>query len=159
MSWNAGHLGQQRWAEIKTWLDFEAEKYCDILILSLQETHWKESSEFTVAGWYGVFSGSSAVASSRQACSSSKDRKQAVSKSNKTPPTAAADGLMVLFSPRFNKAQIRWKEWQTGRVLEVRAYWVGARLAMLAVYQHVWSSFKTQQDNRSDRVPQRNTSS
>ena len=38
------------------------------------------------------------------------------------------------------------------RVLEVRAYWAGARIAFIAVYQHVWSSNTTQQDNRGDRA-------
>ena len=28
MSWNAGHLGQQQWGELKTWLAAEAEQYC-----------------------------------------------------------------------------------------------------------------------------------
>ena len=48
MSWNAGHLGQQQWGKLKTWLAAEAEQYCDVLVL--QETHWKESSEFRVSG-------------------------------------------------------------------------------------------------------------
>ena len=46
MSWTAGHLGQQQWGELKTWLAAEAEQYCDVL--AQQETHWKESSEFRV---------------------------------------------------------------------------------------------------------------
>ena len=56
LSWNAGHLGQQRWAEIKTWLAADAAQYCDVLIL--QETHWKASSEFTVSGLYYISSAS-----------------------------------------------------------------------------------------------------
>ena len=47
MSWNAGHLGQQQWSEINTWLQLEAEKMRDVLVL--QETHWQESAEFTVS--------------------------------------------------------------------------------------------------------------
>ena len=71
---------------------------------------------------------------------------------------------MVLLSPTVNKAQIRWKEWITGRVLEVKAYWAAARLVIMAAHQHVWSFFKTQHDNRSviltktvKQVPQRGT--
>ena len=56
MSWTAGHLGQQQWGELKTWLAADAEQHCDILVL--QETHWKESSEFRVSGWYCVSSAS-----------------------------------------------------------------------------------------------------
>ena len=59
---------------------------------------------------------------------------------------------MVLLSPKFQKRQIRWKEWATGRVLEVRAFLSGSRITFLAVYQHVWSSNKTQQHNKSDRA-------
>ena len=64
MSWNAGHLGQQQWAEIKTWLQLEADKVCDVLIL--QEAHWQESAEFTVSGWYRVSSASKRTASQRK---------------------------------------------------------------------------------------------
>ena len=56
MSWNAGHLGQQKWGELRTWLAAEADRHCDILVL--QETHWNESSEFRVSGWYCVSSAS-----------------------------------------------------------------------------------------------------
>ena len=56
MSWNAGHLGQQQWGELKTWLAAEAEQYCDVLIL--QETHWTATTEFAVSGWYCVSSAS-----------------------------------------------------------------------------------------------------
>ncbi|CAE7499751.1 unnamed protein product [Symbiodinium microadriaticum] len=71
---------------------------------------------------------------------------------SKAPSVTHADGLMVPLSPKFKKSQIRWKEWRTGRILEVRAFLSGARITFLAVYQHVWSSNKTQQDNRSDRA-------
>ena len=50
LSWNAGHLGQQQWAEVKSWLHTEAREMCDVLVL--QETHWKETAEFSAAGWY-----------------------------------------------------------------------------------------------------------
>ena len=133
-------------SEIKTWLQLEVEKFCDILVL--QETQWQESTEFTVSGWYCVSSASKKTVNSRQAGAIGKT---SVDSDGKAPSTTAADGLMVLFSPRFNKAQIRWKEWITGQVLDVRDYWAGARKAILAVYQHVWSSYKTQQDNRGDR--------
>ena len=59
---------------------------------------------------------------------------------------------MVLVSPKFQKKQVRWKEWITGRVLEVRAFMAGSRITFLATYQHVWSSNNTQQDNKSDRA-------
>ena len=59
LSWNAGHLGQQQWAEIKSWLQTEAKQVCDILVL--QETHWQASAEFSTAGWYCISSASEYV--------------------------------------------------------------------------------------------------
>ena len=149
MSWNAGHLGHQQWAEIKTWLQLEADKVCDVLIL--QETHWQESAEFTVSGWYCISSASKRAASQRKPRKEPKQSKDPQSASS-APSTTRADGLMVLLSPKFHSKQIRWKEWTTGRVLEIRAFLAGSRITFLAVYQHVWSSHKTQQDNKTDRA-------
>ena len=149
MSWNAGHLGHQQWAEIKTWLRLEADKVCDVLIL--QETHWHESAEFTVSGWYCISSASKPTASQRKPRKENKQSQDPQSTSS-APSTTRADGLMVLLSPKFHAKQIRWKEWTTGRVLEVRAFLAGSRITFLAVYQHVWSSHKTQQDNKTDRA-------
>ena len=59
---------------------------------------------------------------------------------------------MVLLSPKFQNKQVRWREWITGRVLEVRAFMAGSRITFLAAYQHVWSSNNTQQDNKADRA-------
>ena len=56
LSWNAGHLGQQQWSEIKSWLATEADQLCDVLVL--QETHWQATAEFTAADWYCVSSAS-----------------------------------------------------------------------------------------------------
>ena len=56
LSWNAGHLGQQQWSEIMSWLSTEASQTCDILVL--QETHWQTTAEFTASGWYCVSSAS-----------------------------------------------------------------------------------------------------
>ena len=149
MSWNAGHLGQQQWTEIKTWLQLEADKVCDVHIL--QETHWQESAEFTVSGWYCISSASKPAASQRKPRKEPKPSTGTQAR-QLAPCVTKVDGLMVLLSPKFQKKQIRRKEWTTGRVLEVRAFLAGSRSTFLAVYQHVWSSAKTQQDNKSDHV-------
>ena len=52
----AGHLGQQQWSEVKSWLLTEASQTCDVLVL--QETHWQATAEFTASGWYCVSSAS-----------------------------------------------------------------------------------------------------
>eukprot|EP00439_Symbiodinium_sp_Y106_P047332 s2836_g6.t1 len=54
LSWNAGHLGAQQWAEVKAWLHTGASDSCDLP--ALQETHWNETAEFTVEGWQCVSS-------------------------------------------------------------------------------------------------------
>ena len=38
LSWNAGHLGVQQWAEVTAWLHTGASDSCDVM--ALQETHW-----------------------------------------------------------------------------------------------------------------------
>ena len=38
VSWNAGHLGNQQWTEVRDWLRSEAGATCDVFML--QETHW-----------------------------------------------------------------------------------------------------------------------
>ena len=52
-------------------------------------------------------------------------------------------GVMVLLSPRIPAKSLRWKEHAAGRALEVRFDWQGARVTVVAVYQHVWSPAKT----------------
>ncbi|CAE6945196.1 unnamed protein product [Symbiodinium natans] len=53
LTWNAGHLGQQQWAELRTWLRTASDQYD---VIALQETHWQESTEFDVEGWHCVSS-------------------------------------------------------------------------------------------------------
>ena len=149
LSWNAGHLGEQQWAEVKTWLQDGAARDWDVIVL--QETHWEETAEFSVSGWYCVSSASPPSGSPTQKAprGSRKGRKRGP---DQGPSTTAADGVMVLLSPQFDCTKVRWKEWQPGRVLEVRADWHGSRLSLAALYQHVWSSQKPQHDNTADRA-------
>ena len=68
------------------------------------------------------------------------------------PSVARADGVMVLMSPRVPAKSVRWKEHVVGRALEVRFDWQGARVIVVAVYQHVWSPAKTVHNDRQDRA-------
>ena len=147
MSWNAGHVGQQQWGELKTWLASDAKHYCDVLIM--QETHWKSSSEFTVSGWYCI---SSASQEPDLGVVPPKGRRRSRKDNTQGPSTTRADGVMVFLSPTFDKKKIRWKEWSPGRVLEVRADWQGSRITIASVYQHAWSAAKTIQANKDDRA-------
>ena len=166
LSWNAGHLGQQQWAEIKSWLQTEARQVCDILVL--QETHWQASAEFSTAGWYCISSASEYVPTEEDktlggsaqpvptapagAWPNKPRPKRKNLRGSKGPSTTKADGVMVLLSPEVPTHTVRWKEHVQGRVLETRFDWHGARTTVMAVYQHVWSPAKTVQANKQDRA-------
>ena len=111
MSWNAGHLGQQQWGELKTWLAADADRHCDVLVL--QETHWKESSEFRVSRWYCVSSASTPAPNKQSKAPNA--RRKSGRNTQDGPSTARADGVMILFSPKFDAKCIRWKEWLHGQ--------------------------------------------
>ena len=164
LSWNAGHLGQQQWAEIKSWLQTEAKHVCDVL----QETHWQATAEFSVAGWYCVSSASEYVPTKEDTTlgglaqpaptqpagalpNQPRPRRKSL-RGSKGPSTTKADGVMVLLSPEVPTNTVRWKEHKQGRLLETRFDWHGARATVLAVYQHVWSPAKTVQANKQDRA-------
>ena len=166
LSWNAGHLGQQQWAEIKSWLQTEAKQVCDVLVL--QETHWQATAEFSVAGWYCISSASEYVPTvedktlggSAQPAptvpagalpNQPRPRRKSL-RGSKDPSTTKADGVMVLLSSEVSGITVRWKEHLKGRLLETRFDWHGARTTVLAVYQHVWSPAKTVQANKQDRA-------
>ena len=166
LSWNAGHLGQQQWAEIKSWLQTEAKQVCDVLVL--QETHWQATAEFSVAGWYCISSASEYVPTEEDKIlgglaqhaptlpagalpNKPRPRRKSL-RGSKGPSTTKADGVMVLLSPEVPTNTVRWKEHLQGRLLETRFDWHGARTTVLAVYQHVWSPAKTVQANKQDRA-------
>ena len=162
LSWNAGHLGQQQWSEVKSWLLTEASQTCDVLVL--QETHWQATAEFTASGWYCVLSASpddtlKAKKSKKGRGGTAHTVKEAEARPESSqdqtqsgPSVARADGVMVLMSPRVAAKSVRWKEHVVGRALEVRFDWQGARVTVVAVYQHVWSPAKTVHNNRQDRA-------
>ena len=108
LSWNAGHLGQQQWSEIKSWLSTEASQTCDILVL--QETHWQTTAEFTASGWYCVSSASPddtlrAKRAERDAGARAQTNKDAEARPESNsqdqhqlgPSVVRADGVMVSF--------------------------------------------------------------
>ena len=166
LSWNAGHLGQQQWAEIKSWLQTEARQVCDIFVL--QETHWQATAEFSTAGWYCISSASEYVPTEEDktlggtaqpaptvpagALPNKPRPKRKSLRGSKGPSTTKADGVMVLLSPEIPTNTVRWKEHVKGRLLETRFDWHGARTSVLTVYQHVWSPAKTVQGNKQDRA-------
>ena len=129
----------------------------------MQETHWQATAEFSSSGWYCVLSASPAddtlkAAKSKKGCGGQAHHKaearpaSSQEGSHSGPSVVRADGLMVLLSPRIAAKSVRWKAHVVGRVLEVRLDWQGARVTVIAVYQHVWSPAKTVHQNRQDRA-------
>ena len=157
LSWNPGHVGAQQWSELKDWPRTEADSVC----LLVQETHWSSTSQFAVAGWTCVVSASPKTpqTSSKQVPKSKGRKPKNLPVPDIDPQPAAvedtsltkADGVIVLLSPRINPGQIRWREHKIGRLLEVRFVFAGCPYVVLCVYQHVWSSSKSPQQNRKDR--------
>ena len=152
LSWNAGHLGVQQWAEIRTWLREDSSSVCDVLVL--QETHWNETAEFDVEGWHCISSAKkgAARAPKKKAAPGQRPEMKAASQQDPQLDTSRADGVMVLLSKRIPANQVRWREIRKGRLLQVIFPWMGTRVHLAAVYQHAWSSKKTIQQNKEDRA-------
>ena len=154
ISWNPGHLGVQQWSEIKDWLSQEATSVCDVLLL--QETHWSSSAQFSVSGW-------TCISSASDTPPKTEPQSRGRGRGSKAPkpqqhwtdeadvPASRADGVMALLSPKIASGQIRWREHVVGRVLEIRFRLGGSPHVVMCVYQHVWSSAKTPQQNRKVR--------
>ena len=125
LNWNAGGLSSAVYQELIAWLD-EQHKYQVIL---LQETHWPQSSDFTSGNWLCIHSASD--------------------------PAEAHDryaGVMVMLSKRhFRDPAVH--EIHKGRILHVRATHIAtnAPVDILGVYQHVWRSHLTAQQNHDLR--------
>ena len=152
LSWNAGHLGVQQWAEIRAWLREDSSSVCDVLVL--QETHWNETAEFDVEGWHCISSAKkgAARAPKKKAAPGQRPETKAASQQDPQLDTSRADGVMVLLSKRIPANQVRWREIRKGRLLQVIFPWMGTRVHLAAVYQHAWSSKKTNQQNKEDRA-------
>ena len=119
LSWNAGHLGVQQWAEIRTWLREDSSSVCDVLVL--QETHWNETAEFDVEGWHCISSAKkgAARAPKKKAAPGQRPETKAASQQDPQLDTSRADGVMVLLSKRIPANQVRWREIRKGRLLQV----------------------------------------
>ena len=117
LSWNAGHLGVQQWAEIRTWLREDSSSVCDVLVL--QETHWNETAEFDVEGWHCISSAKkgAARAPKKKAAPGQRPEMKAASQQDPQLDTSRADGVMVLLSKRIPANQVRWREIRKGSTL------------------------------------------
>ena len=159
LSWDAGHLGTQQWAEIKAWLNTGASASCDLL--ALQETHWNETAEFTVEGWQCVSSAKKGAPRASKGKAKPRQRRRpqhpapqedTITTAEAKVDTGRADGVMLLLSPAIDKKTIRWKEHLKGRLIQASFSWHGARVHVLIAYPHVWSSQKSVHQNKEDRA-------
>ena len=124
-SWNAGGLSSAVYQELVSWLDVQG----TFQIAVLQESHWPHCSDYTSGNWMCIHSASD--------------------------PDAAYDryaGVMVMLSKQhFQDPAVH--EIHKGRVLHVRATHklTQTRIDVLAVYQHVWRSHLSTQQNHDLR--------
>ena len=155
LSWDAGHLGTQQWAEIKAWLNTGASASCDLL--ALQETHWNQTAEITVEGWQCVSSAKKGAPRASKGKAKPRQRRRphhpapqedTITTAEAKVDTGRADGVMLLLSPAIDKKTIRWKEHLKGRLIQASFSWHGARVHVLIAYQHVWSSQKSVHQNK-----------
>ena len=132
MSWNSGGLAQATWDQFQQWAENQ-----QIDFISLQETHWPFTSEWTQSHFHCIHSGFS----SRQA------------------------GILCLISKRLCQThQISWTEIEPGRLVHIRIHGTSRNIDFLAIYQHVHSGDKLNKrqlllDRLNDilsKIPQRN---
>ena len=110
LSWNAGHLGVQQWAEIKAWLHTGASDSCDLM--ALQETHWNETAECTVEGWQCVSSAKKGAPRAPKGKAQPRQRRKpqqpapqedSALTAEAQVDTSRADGVMLLLLPAIDK--------------------------------------------------------
>ena len=132
LSWNSGGLAQASWDMFQQWAENQ-----HVDFITLQETHWPFTSEWTQSQFHCLHSGFS----SRQA------------------------GLLCMVSKRLCQAhQISWTEIEPGRLIHIRIHGTSRSIDFLVIYQHVHSGdrlIKRQLllDRLNDvlsKIPQRN---
>lgn len=106
-SWNSGGLAPAKWDHLQQWLHGQA-----LDMVSIQETHWNFSRNWTTSEFHCIHSG----ASSKQA------------------------GILCLVSKKVcNADQLSWMEIEPGRLLHVRIHGKHRSMDFLHIYQHVHS--------------------
>ena len=119
VSWNCGGLSSLAFESLKDWLGTPATP----TILCLQETHWRQTSEFRSGGW---------------SCFSSSDG-------------SSTSGVMTMIylSPKLRHVALQYCELIPGRVLHVRIC-TEPPTDVLNVYQHSWNPSKQEYINRGE---------
>ena len=132
MSWNSGGLAQATWDMFQQWAERQ-----HVDFITLQETHWQFTSEWTQTQYHCIHSGFS----SRQA------------------------GILCMVSKRLCQAhQLSWTEIDPGRLVHIRIHGESRSIDFLVIYQHVFSVDRLNKrqfllDRLNDvlcKIPQRN---
>ena len=132
LTWNSGGLAQATWDMFQQWADKQ-----EVDFITIQETHWQFTSEWTQSNYHCIHSGYS----NRQA------------------------GILCMVSKRLCQAHhLSWTEVDPGRLLHLRVHGESRSIDFLTVYQHVFSNdrleqrqtFLDQLNNVLSRIPQRN---
>ena len=132
MSWNSGGLAQATWDMFQQWADNQSLDF-----ITLQETHWQFTSEWSQSQYHCIHSGYS----SRQA------------------------GILCMISKRVCQAhQLSWTEIEPGRLVHIRIHGKTRSVDFIAIYQHVFSTDRLIQRQRLldklndvlSKLPQRN---
>ena len=111
-SWNSGGLSQATWDHFQQWADLQ-----NIDILTVQETHWSVTAEWTQDRYFCISSGQNGKQS----------------------------GILTLISKKLCKMEdISWTELIPGRVLHVRIFGSNRSIDIINVYQHVHGPHRIQ---------------
>lgn len=106
LQWNVGGLSRHKLDELKTWLSQQ-----HVQVVTLLETRWQYTGEWTDADWIHVHSGS---------------------------PHQRGMGILTMISRRFcNERDLKWHEIEVGRLLHLRVPTKNRSLDLLCGYQHV----------------------
>ena len=122
ITWNAGGLTATSWQALQLWLSA-----LHVDIVAVQETHWSFEGVFNIPGWVCVHSG-------------------------KTDQDRFAGVMLMISDARASAQDVRYRSLIAGRVLHVRVPLAHAAVDAFCVYQHVWRTSATKDDNMRCRA-------
>ena len=121
---NVGGMSSATWNEVQAWLNLVVPDKYDVV--AVQETHWKQSSDFSSGPWHIVSSG----------C---------------TEGDKCAGVLVMVHRRLGNPQNILHREILKGRVQHVRILHGPTAVDIVNIYQHVWRSQLDHEQNTTCR--------
>ena len=112
-NWNAGGLSRADWDMFQQWIETQT-----IDLVSIQETHWKYTSEWLQSNYFAVHSGG----------------------------PDGHSGILCLISKRLcNQNDLAWTELVPGRLVHIRIHGLRKHIDFICLYQHVHAITKLEQ--------------